>query len=141
MAMAREYMRQASGRLRHAREALEERNHPYVVRRCQEAVELLLKAVLRLVGIEPPKWHDVGPTLRKEANRFPQWFRNLVSRLARISRKLRRERERSMYGDKESGVPPDELYDEEDAREALSYATEVFQTVSKLFSELTESES
>ena len=117
MAMAREYMRQASGRLRHAREALEEGNYPYVVRRCQETVELLLKAVLRLVGIEPPKWHDVGPTLRKEANRFPQWFRNLVSRLARISRKLRREREPSMYGDEESGVPPDELYDEEDAIE------------------------
>jgi HEPN domain-containing protein len=31
-----------------------------------------------------------------------------------------------MYGDEESGAPPDELYDEEDAREALSYATEVF---------------
>ena len=46
-----------------------------------------------------------------------------------------------MYGDEESGVPPDELYDEEDAREALANATEVFQTVSKLFSELTESES
>jgi|GEM_PF-1071215 len=45
-----------------------------------------------------------------------------------------------MYGDEESGVPPDELYDEEDAREALSYATEVFQTVSKLFVKLTESE-
>jgi HEPN domain-containing protein len=58
--MARAYMRQASGRLRHAREALKEGNYPYVVRQCQEAVELLLKAVLRLVGIEPPKWHDVG---------------------------------------------------------------------------------
>jgi len=137
MAMARAYMRQASERLRHAKEALEERNHPYVVRQCQEAVELLLKAVLRLVGIEPPKWHDVGPTLRKEANRFPQWFRNLVPRLARISRKLRREREPSMYGDEESGAPPDELYDEEDAREALANATEVFQAVSKLFTELT----
>uniref|UniRef100_A0A7J2U5W9 HEPN domain-containing protein n=1 Tax=Ignisphaera aggregans TaxID=334771 RepID=A0A7J2U5W9_9CREN len=66
------------------------------------------------------------PTLRKEADRFPQWFRNLVSRLARISQKLRREREPSMYGDEESGVPPDELYDEEDAREALANATEVF---------------
>jgi HEPN domain-containing protein len=49
--MAREYMRQASGRLRHAKEAFEEGNHPYVVRQCQEAVELLLKATLRLVGV------------------------------------------------------------------------------------------
>jgi HEPN domain-containing protein len=140
MAMARAYMRQASERLRHAREALEEGNHPYVVRQCQEAVELLLKAALRLVGIEPPKWHDVGPTLKREANRFPQWFRELIPKLARISRKLRREREPSMYGDEESGVSPDELYDEEDAREALANATEVFQAVSKLFTELTGSE-
>jgi HEPN domain-containing protein len=50
-AMAREYMRQASERLRHAKEAFEEGNHPYVVRQCQEAVELLLKATLRLVGV------------------------------------------------------------------------------------------
>ena len=42
-----------------------------------------------------------------------------------------------MYGDEESGAPPDELYDEEDAREALANATEVFQAVSKLFTELT----
>jgi len=49
--MARAYIRQASGRLRHAKEALEERNHPYVVRQHQEAVELLLKATLRLVGV------------------------------------------------------------------------------------------
>jgi HEPN domain-containing protein len=140
MAMARAYMRQASERLRHAREALEEGNHPYVVRQCQEAVELLLKAALRLVGVEPPKWHDVGPALKREANRFPQWFRELIPKLARISRKLRREREPSMYGDEESGAPPDELYDEEDAREAFANATEVFQVVSKLFTELTESE-
>ncbi|MEM1872975.1 MAG: nucleotidyltransferase domain-containing protein [Acidilobaceae archaeon] len=26
-------------------------------------VELLLKASLRLAGIEPPKWHDAGPLL------------------------------------------------------------------------------
>jgi len=54
VAMARAYLRQASERLRHAREALEEGNYPYVVRQSQEAVELLLKAALRLVGVEPP---------------------------------------------------------------------------------------
>jgi HEPN domain-containing protein len=40
-------------RLKHAKEAFESGNYPYVVRQCQEAVELLLKASLRLVGIEP----------------------------------------------------------------------------------------
>uniref|UniRef100_A0A7C5UT58 HEPN domain-containing protein n=1 Tax=Ignisphaera aggregans TaxID=334771 RepID=A0A7C5UT58_9CREN len=135
--MAKAYIRQASERLRHAKEAVEEGNYPYVVRQCQEAVELSLKAALRLIGVEPPKWHDVGPALRREVDRFPQWFRGLVPKFARISRMLRREREPSMYGDEESGVPPDELYDVEDAKEALNWATEVFQVVSKLFKELT----
>ncbi|MEL9998116.1 MAG: HEPN domain-containing protein [Sulfolobales archaeon] len=107
--MAKSYIRQASERLRHAREALENSNYPYVVRQSQEAVELLLKAVLRLVGVEPPKWYDVGPALKKEA-----------PKLARISRKIRREREPSLYGDEESKVPPDELYSVEDAEEALN---------------------
>jgi len=137
VAMARAYLRQASERLRYAREALEEGNYPYVVRQSQEAVELALKAALRLVGVELPKWYDVGPVLRREVDRFPQWFRDVVPRLARISRKLRREREPAMYGDEESGTPPDELYGEEDAEETLSWAVEVFQAVSKLFKEIT----
>jgi HEPN domain-containing protein len=137
VAMARAYVVQAVERIRHSEEAMERGNYPYVVRQCQEAVELLLKAALRLVGVEPPKWHDVGAILKSEVERFPSWFRSEVPKLARISRKLRREREPAMYGDEESGLPPNELYDEEDAREALRWATQVFQAVSKLFKELT----
>ncbi|MEM3132496.1 MAG: HEPN domain-containing protein, partial [Sulfolobales archaeon] len=110
VSMAQSYLRQAEERIRHAKEALERGNYPYVVRQCQESVELLLKAALRLVGVEVPKWHDVGPVLKREAQRFPEWFQVEIPALARISRKLRRERELSMYGDEESGIPPDELY-------------------------------
>jgi len=45
-----------------------------------------------------------------------------------------------MYGDVESGIPPDELYDEEDSKESLNWATEVYQLVLKLFKELTNQE-
>ncbi len=131
--IARSYLRQAEERLYHAREALDRGNYPFVVRQCQEAVELMLKAALRLVGVEPPKWHDVGPILRREASRFPQWFQEEIPRIARISRRLRREREPSMYGDEESGVPPDMLYDREDGDEALRFAEHVYSAVSKLF--------
>ena len=68
--MARSHLRQAAERVRHAEEALANGNYPYV-RQCQEAVELALKAALRMVGVEPPKWHDVGPVLRRERGRFP----------------------------------------------------------------------
>ncbi|RLG86029.1 MAG: DNA-binding protein [Thermoprotei archaeon] len=134
--MARAYIVQALERLKHSREALATGNYPYVVRQCQEAVELLLKASLRLVGIEPPKWHDVGPVLRREAHRFPEWFRREVPRMARISRRLRREREPAMYGDEETGTPPNELYDKEDAEEALRWADYVASNVLRLYREL-----
>jgi len=64
----------------------------------------------------------------------------LIPRYARISGKLRREREPSMYRDEESGIPPEELYDAEDSREALSWTIEVLESVSKLFKELTSQE-
>jgi HEPN domain-containing protein len=104
--MARSYIRQALERIKHAEEALESGNYPYVVRQSQEAVELLLKAALRLAGVEPPRWHDVGPILRREVDRFPEWFRREIPKLARISKRLRREREPSMYEYEEAGIPP-----------------------------------
>jgi len=133
--MARSYIRQGLERIRHAEEALNNGNYPYVIRQSQEAVELLLKAALRLVGIEPPKWHDVGPILRREKLRFPNWFREHIPSLARISRRLRREREPAMYGDEELGIPPEEIYDKIDAEEALEWARLVADLVQKLYRE------
>jgi HEPN domain-containing protein len=80
---------------------LKEKAYAYCIRQSQEAVELMLKASLRIVGIEPPKWHDVGPVLMEFAERFPLWFRERIPELAATSRWLRREREPSMYGDEE----------------------------------------
>jgi HEPN domain-containing protein len=56
--------------------------------------------------------------------------------LARISRKLRREREPSMYGDEESGTPPEELYTMEDAEEALTWAQYTLKLVAKLYNDV-----
>jgi len=134
--LAKSNLKQAEERLKHAKEAIESGNYPYVVRQCQEAVELSLKAALRLAGIEPPKWHDVGPLLKKEKTRFPQWFQELIDDLASISRSLRKERELAMYGDEEIGVPPEELYTRKDATQAYENALRVFDVVSRLLSEI-----
>ncbi len=136
--MAKSYMKQAKERLKHAREALEDGNYPYTIRQSQEAVELALKAALRLVGVEPPKWHDVGPILRKEFRRFPKWFQKEIGFMARVSRRLRREREPAMYGDEELGLPPEELYDRVDAEEALRDAQRVVEFVEKLLTQITK---
>ena len=105
------------------------------MRQCQEAVELSLKAALRIIGIESPKWHDVGPILRREKGRFPRWFREEIDRLASISRSLRKERELAMYGDEETGLSADELYTSIDAEKALKDARYVIGLVVRLLTE------
>lgn len=127
--MAKLYLRQAEERIRRSEEAMETGNYAYTIRQSQEAVELAIKGALRLVAIEPPKWHDVGPILKKHEELFPEWFKAEVDRLASISRKLRREREPSMYGDEETGTPPDQLYSHMDAEE---YAKSVLNLCTKL---------
>lgn len=134
-ALAKSHIRQAKERVKHAGEALKDGNYPYVIRQSQEAVELALKATLRLVGVEPPKWHDVGPVLRVEKERFPKWFQERIPELAYISRSLRREREPAMYGDEETGLPAEELYTLYDAEQALKQAKLVLNLVEKLLEE------
>ena len=62
--LAEQYIRQAEVRVKHSSEALEDGEYPYVIRQAQESVELALKGALKLIGVEPPKWHDVGPILK-----------------------------------------------------------------------------
>ncbi|MDW7977699.1 MAG: HEPN domain-containing protein [Candidatus Caldarchaeum sp.] len=130
--MARASVKQALERVETARRALYEGHYAYAVRQSQEAVELLLKAALRLAGVEPPKWHDVGPVLRRERERFPEWFRDMVDDLASISRSLSRERELAMYGDEDLKIPPDELYVRKDAEKALADVELVLRAVQRL---------
>jgi HEPN domain-containing protein len=133
--LARSNVRQAEDRLTTARIALERGNYPYAVRQAQECVELSLKACLRLVGIEPPKWHDVGPIIRRERENFPEWFKEHVERIVSISRSLRKERELAMYGDEESKIPPEELYTRFDAEKAIEDAGFVLEIARRLLRE------
>ena len=133
--MARSYLRQAEERVKHAEEALRTGNYAFTIRQSQEAVELSLKGALRLVGIEPPKWRDVGPVLKRERELFPEWFKERIDETASISRRLRREREPSMYGDEETGAPPDQLYSLMDAEEALQSSKTVLKLCLRLIEE------
>ncbi|RLE74694.1 MAG: DNA-binding protein [Thermoprotei archaeon] len=132
-------VKEALRRLETARGALSEGAHAYCIRQSQEAVELSLKAVLRLVGVEPPKWHDVGPVLIEFEGRFPDWFRREMPQLAATSKWHRREREPSMCGDEELGLSPDRLYTEPYARRALEEAEHVCKVVRKLLKSLSRS--
>jgi len=133
--LAKAYLEEASIRLRVAKQVLREGAYAFTIRLCQESVELALKAALRLVGVEPPKWHDVGPILIEHKDRYPKWFSELIDELAAISRWLRREREPSMYGDEELGLPPTKLYTRTYAQRAVNDAEKVFNAVRKLIEE------
>lgn len=91
-----------------------------MIREAQELVELALKGMLRFVGVEPPKRHDVGELLLQHRDRLPEQVARVVERLADVSHRLRQEREVAFYGD-EDFIPTDE-YTREEAHAAVGDA-------------------
>ncbi len=131
--LAQGLFRQATSRYRTMGEAFRSEDYPFVVRLAQECVELCLKALLISVGIDPPKWHDVGGILKDHSSRFPSIDKPVIEEMAFISRSLRGDRERSMYGDDVLQLPPDRLYSNFDAETAKTWAEKVFSTCSQFF--------
>ena len=89
VSLAKAYLKKATARvdvleLLCARQAWSD-----VVRESQEIVELALKGMLRHVGVEPPKWHDVGAVLQNHADRFAPEIRDSFPELAAASEWLR----------------------------------------------------
>lgn len=102
-----------------------------VVREAQEMVELLLKAVLRAIGAEVPKLHDVGRVLEKHRAMLPLVLNESLPEIKKISKRLRKERELSFYG-AEDFIPTEE-YDLEDASLAMRDAEFVLRKVGGAF--------
>jgi HEPN domain-containing protein len=118
--LAQSYVLKASKRLRALEVLLAEAAYSDVVREAQEVVELAQKAMLRQVGMEPPKQHDVGPLLLSVRDRFAPEVQARLPDLARGSAWLRREREFAFYGDID--VIPTEVYGRQEADRALAIA-------------------
>ncbi len=118
--LAQSYLVKAKKRLKILDLLLNERAYSDVIREAQEIVELALKGVLRQVGIEPPKWHDVSDLIEEQKARFPEPVRRETKTLAVISKWLRKEREFSFYGDID--FIPTEEYSMEDAQRAINDA-------------------
>jgi HEPN domain-containing protein len=91
-----------------------------VVRESQEVVELALKGLLRVAGIEPPRIHDVSEVLTAERARLPRSFQPHVDALAAGSRMLRRDRDLAFYGAED--LTPSGFYTREDAVAARDIA-------------------
>ena len=118
--LAQSYLRKANDRL-DILPLLEGKGaYSDVIREAQEIVELALKGMLRAAGIEPPKFHDVGGLLIQHRDKYPEDVAREIDRIAGISKRLRKERELSFYGDID--FLPTEEYHPEDAREAIEGA-------------------
>jgi len=134
-AMARGYLDDAEYSLYEAEEALAKKMYHRTVRRAQESVELSLKAVLRLLGMEYPREHDVSDALVEIAHirELPDWFRFELETISIASKRLAGERGPAFYGDENAFIPPRELYSKEDAEKAIDSARKIHELSKKLF--------
>ncbi len=128
--LARDYIRKAINRLDALELYLNREDFSDVVREAQEAVELAQKAMLRQVGIDPPKWHDVGMIILENKDKFPEEIHKELYEISEISRWLRKERELAFYGD--TDFIPSEEYTKEDALRALRGAKKVIDIARKV---------
>lgn len=128
--LAQSYLIKASKRLKVLPLLLKEEAYSDVVREAQELVELALKGMLRQVGVEPPKQHDIGGLVVEFKSRLPHDVAVVAQQLAEISKWLRKEREFSFYGDID--FIPTEEYRREDAERALQDASFVVQMASRV---------
>ena len=133
VSLAKSYLKKAIDRLDILDLLLKKGAYSDVVREAQEIVELCLKGMLRFVGVEPPKYHDVSPMMIEHKDRFRDISHEDIMKMAKISKKLRKEREFSFYGDID--FIPTEEYTIDDAQDAMDGAHFVLEKVRKLFAE------
>lgn len=134
--IAKAYLRQAEARLKDAKDALFEGNYPYAVRLSQECVELSMKAVLKIVGIEYPKIHDVSDVMVDVKDRFPDWFKMELEFLRESSKVLLKKRELSLYGGEEAFLSPEDVISRGDAEDATERAAKTYELCRKLILEV-----
>lgn len=128
--LARSYLKKATDRLKVVDLLLKEGAYSDVVREAQELVELALKGMLRAVGIEPPKLHDVGGLLLDHRERFATDVQGRLETLALISKTLRKERELAFYGDVD--FIPTEEYSQDNAEQARQGAQTVLEVARRV---------
>jgi HEPN domain-containing protein len=125
-----DYIRRATARLAALDALFSAQSWADVVRESQEVVELALKGLLRVAGIEPPRIHDVSEVLVAETSRLPLSVQPHVEALATGSRTLRRDRELAFYGAED--LTPSGFYTRQDAITARDIARKTVAVVKPL---------
>lgn len=127
--LAESYLKKALDRLDILDVLFKKKAFSDVIRESQEIVELSLKGMLRFIGVEPPKIHDVGGLLLEHKEKYLKDIAIHLEELAHISKRLRKERELAFYGDID--FIPTEEYTQDDAKKAIRDARLVVRTAKK----------
>lgn len=118
--LTKDYVTRAGIRFAALQVLLDKGGYADVVREAQEIVELLSKALIRHLGAEPARVHDVSAQLRELESRVQADKRDRLEQLIEHSRELRRDRELAFYGSED--LTPSEFYSQKDAEKAFGYA-------------------
>lgn len=131
--LAYDYYKRAKSRIKILYLLKEDECYPDVIRETQELVELLTKGWLRKIGIEPPKWHDVGPVIKLHETQLPEEARKQVDEILSFTKYLRKERENSFYGDED--LIPLESFSKEEAEHCIKKAEWIISLFDEAFSD------
>jgi HEPN domain-containing protein len=118
--LAKDYIHRGGIRLLALRVLFDQGGYADVVREAQEIVELVSKALIRHLGAEPARVHDVSAQLVEIRPRLDAARHAELDTLVEISRELRRDRELAFYGTED--LTPSEFYSQKDASRALEQA-------------------
>jgi len=133
-------LRLARGFLQEARQDISLQRWRSVMNNAQLTVENAAKSVLTLVS-PVGRTHQLAPLLRKTVQQglFATRHHDQIERLAELAELLGPDMHiQTDYGDEMGGRTPWELFDQEDARQALAMAEEAILLAQKLAQALTE---
>ena len=132
-ALAQNYFKRCKIRVEILEEFFRKKAFSDVIREAQEVVELLEKAILIKMGINPPKWHDVIDVIIEHKEELPEKVKKEIIELKNDCKYLRSQRELAFYG--EADFIPDDFYSEEDAKKAIEIAQKMLRITEKIFRE------
>lgn len=118
--LTKDYIERSIIRLEALKILFERGGYADVVRESQEIVELVCKALIRHLGAEPARVHDVSSQIKELRGRLDPSLAEGAQRLIDISRELRRDRELAFYGTED--LTPSEFYSKKDAKKAMEQA-------------------
>lgn len=100
-----------------------------VIRRSQESFELYLKGIMKIIGIEVPKIHDIGKIFVESLkNRGLSVKDEIALKIMSYSSFLAERRAPAFYREEE--------YDEEEAKEAIEIMKFISKFVKKILKEI-----